>query len=415
MGERLSIPLMPLAIEIYIIGEICDISRITLFLIAFYKNIGNIVLRFVIGYYFKIHRSLKRRTWLGNRWFAATQERQGYMADKTIPRPVQPKRKKVKVLVPLAKKKKVKHAKETDPLALYLKQISRYPLLTAEEEISIGAKIQDARLQVRLLDESRLTSGLSDEAWANERTQWERELIAIKNRMISSNLRLVVSIAKNYQHRGLGLLDLIDEGNIGLIEAVERFDYTRGCRFSTYGTWWIRQAIIKSLADKGRVIRIPIHMLNTIKKCYFVAKQLTQDLGRDPYPEELAEKLGMEPKKVKEIMKLSQETASLDTTVDEDNVTHLSDLIKDENVVEPFEEVFSMALQDTLGDVLKNLSQREITIIKLRYGLNGEGPRTLEETGKLLGITRERVRQIQEKAIQKLKELQELSAFQEES
>jgi RNA polymerase primary sigma factor len=335
------------------------------------------------------------------------------MTDSAFPRPVQPKKKKAKVAAPLIKKKKPKHAKETDPLALYLKQISRYPLLTAEEEISIGAKIQDARLQVRALDETRLVSGLSDEAWAVERTRWERDLVAIKNRMISSNLRLVVSIAKNYQHRGLSLLDLIDEGNIGLIEAVERFDYTRGCRFSTYGTWWIRQAIIKSLADKGRVIRIPIHMLNTIKKCYFVAKQLTQELGRDPNTEELAEKLGMEPKKVKEIMKLSQETASLDTTVDEDNVTHLSDLIKDESVTEPFEEVFSMALQDTLGDVLKNLSQREITIIQLRYGLNGEGPRTLEETGKLLGITRERVRQIQEKAIQKLKELQELSAYQE--
>jgi len=326
---------------------------------------------------------------------------------------VQPKRKKQKLAIAPTSKKKTKHVKETDPLALYLKQISRYPLLTAEDEISIGAKIQEARRQVKGLDDTRASCGLSDEDWSRERQRWERDLVAIKNRMISSNLRLVVSIAKNYQHRGLTLLDLIDEGNIGLIEAVERFDYTRGCRFSTYGTWWIRQAIIKSLADKGRVIRIPIHMLNTIKKCYFVAKQLTQELGRDPNPDELADKLGMDARKVKEIMKLSQETASLDTTVDEDNVTHLADLIKDESVTEPFEEVFSMALQDTLSNVLKNLSQREITIIQLRYGLNGEGPRTLEETGKLLGITRERVRQIQEKAIQKLKELQELSAYQD--
>jgi RNA polymerase primary sigma factor len=323
----------------------------------------------------------------------------GSMTEGTSPRPVQPK-KKAKLALPLAKKKKTKHPKETDPLALYLKQISRYPLLTAEDEMQIGENIQALRAHV-----SEFGAG------GSEREAKQRELIAVKNRMISSNLRLVVSIAKNYQHRGLGLLDLIDEGNIGLIEAVERFDYKRGCRFSTYGTWWIRQAIIKSLADKGRVIRIPIHMLNTIKKCYFVAKQLTQELGRDPRPEELAEKLGMEAKKVKEIMKLSQETASLDTTVDEDNVTHLSDLIKDDSIVEPFEEVFSMTLQDTLADVLKNLSQREITIIKLRFGLNGEGPRTLEETGKLLGITRERVRQIQEKAIHKLKELQELSEY----
>jgi RNA polymerase primary sigma factor len=323
----------------------------------------------------------------------------GSMTNGMSPKPAQPK-KKAKLATQTMKKKKAKHNKETDPLALYLKQISRYALLTAEEEIQIGSNIQ------------RLRAVVSDAAIdAVELKAADAELIEVKNRMISSNLRLVVSIAKNYQHRGLSLLDLIDEGNIGLIEAVERFDYTRGCRFSTYGTWWIRQAIIKSLADKGRVIRIPIHMLNTIKKCYFVAKQLTQELGRDPKPEELAEKLGMEAKRVKEIMKLSQETASLDTTVDEDNVTHLSDLIKDENVVEPFEEVFSMALQETLGDVLKNLSQREITIIQLRYGLNGEGPRTLEETGKLLGITRERVRQIQEKAIQKLKELHELAEY----
>lgn len=332
------------------------------------------------------------------------------MSDGAFPRPVQPKRKKA-TQIPMLTHKKPKQAKEIDPLALYLKQISRYPLLSAEEESSIGESIQTARAKVHELESARSLLPEGDESWRPEYERCERELVSYKNHMISSNLRLVVSIAKNYQHRGLNLLDLIDEGNIGLIEAVERFDYRRGCRFSTYGTWWIRQAIIKSLADKGRVIRIPIHMLNTIKKCYFVAKQLTQELGRDPNPEELAEKLGMDAKKVKEIMKLSQETASLDTTVDDDNVTHLSDLLKDETVTEPFEEVFSMALQDTLGNVLKNLSDREITIIQLRYGLNGEGPRTLEETGRHLGITRERVRQIQEKAIQKLKELRELSEY----
>lgn len=330
------------------------------------------------------------------------------MSDTPLPKPPQARKKKFKSQT-TASRKKPRHNKETDPLALYLKQISRFPLLTAEEELQIGERIVRARAVLEKFDSDG--AGAGAEGGPKERERLAAELAGFKNRMISSNLRLVVSIAKNYQHRGLSLLDLIDEGNIGLIEAVERFDYTRGCRFSTYGTWWIRQAIIKSLADKGRVIRIPIHMLNTIKKCYFVAKQLTQELGRDPMPEELADKLGMDARRVKEIMRLSQETASLDTTVDDDNVTHLSDLIKDETVAEPFEEVFSLTLQDTLTDVLKNLSQREITIIQLRYGLNGEGPRTLEETGKFLGITRERVRQIQEKAIQKLKDLRELSEY----
>ncbi len=318
-------------------------------------------------------------------------------------------------LVPVAKVvKKSKPVRESDPLALYLRQISRYPLLTAEEEQRLGESISQAREEVGKVDTLLAREQISQEDYLKEKILQDAHLHNLKNRMVNANLRLVVSIAKNYQHRGLSLLDLIDEGNIGLIEAVERFDYRRGCRFSTYGTWWIRQAIIKSLADKGRVIRIPIHMLNTIKKCYFVAKQLTQDLGRDPSAEELAEYLGMEASRVKEIMKLSQETTSLDTTVDEDNVTHLSDLIKDENHREPFEAVFTMTLQDTLASVLKHLSEREMKIIQLRYGLTGEGPLTLEETGKLLGITRERVRQIQEKALLKLKALNQLADFQQD-
>ncbi|MBU0927628.1 MAG: sigma-70 family RNA polymerase sigma factor [Spirochaetes bacterium] len=336
------------------------------------------------------------------------------MSESVLERTTAVKRiKKTKPMLLQKKPKKMKAARETDPLALYLKQISRFSLLSADEEIELGGRIQKTRNAIAALDLIADEGSPEHEGRAALRLAKEAELLACKHKMISSNLRLVVSIAKNYQHRGLSLLDIIDEGNIGLIEAVERFDYTRGCRFSTYGTWWIRQAIIKSLADKGRVIRIPIHMLNTIKKCYFVAKQLTQDLGRDPQADELAEKLGMDSKKVKEIMKLSQETASLDTTVDEDNVTHLSDLIKDENAAEPFEEVFCMTLQDTLDGVLKSLNQREITIITLRFGLNGEGPLTLEETGKLLGITRERVRQIQEKAIQKLKDLRRLDEYHE--
>ncbi len=312
--------------------------------------------------------------------------------------------------------KKAKPVKETDPLAVYLKQISRFPLLTVQDEQALGEKIVTTRDKIKNLDGVQTEAEPADEyEYAQSKKSLEGLLMHYKNRMINANLRLVVSIAKNYQHRGLSLLDLIDEGNIGLIEAVERFDYTRGCRFSTYGTWWIRQAIIKSLADKGRVIRIPIHMLNTIKKCYFVAKQLTQDFGRDPSPEELADYLGFTVSKVKEIMKLSQETTSLDTTVDDDNVTRLSDLIKDETLEEPFELVFSMTLQETLEDVLSQLSEREMKIIQLRFGLTGEGPLTLEETGKLLGITRERVRQIQEKAIVKLRGLKELTDYHEQS
>jgi len=308
--------------------------------------------------------------------------------------------------------RKSKSIKEPDTLVMYFKQISKFPLLTIQEEQSIGEKINFLRQEIKAIE-------MLGDDWKENISYREKhkklndELLFEKNRMINSNLRLVISIAKNYQHRGLSLLDLIDEGNIGLIEAVERFDYTRGCRFSTYGTWWIRQAIIKSIADNGRVIRIPIHMLNTIKKCYFMAKQLTQDLGRDINDEELSEYTGIPLGKIKEIIKLTQETSSLDTIVDGVSMTPLSDLIRDDSLVEPFEAVFSMTIQETMRDILSNLSEREMKIIQLRYGLTGEGPLTLEETGKYLGITRERVRQIQERATYKLRSFEELHALRE--
>ncbi|TVR70189.1 MAG: sigma-70 family RNA polymerase sigma factor [Spirochaetaceae bacterium] len=288
-------------------------------------------------------------------------------------------------------------ASDSDPLAFYLKQISSYSLLTVKQEQAIGKKIQEIRATLRVLreDESVPRSVV---------LRQEEELRACKSRMINANLRLVVSIAKKYQNRGLSLLDLIDEGNIGLIEAVERFDYTKGCRFSTYGTWWIRQAIIKSLADKGRVIRIPVHMLNTIKKCFFVAKHLTQELGRDPASDEVSRYMNVSPGRVQEINRLSQDTTSLDVTLDDDSYTRLADLIEDEQQIQPFDLAFHLTLQDTLEEVLAELNEREMRIIKLRFGLGGEGPYTLEETGRFLGITRERVRQIQEKAIEKLRE-----------
>ena len=302
---------------------------------------------------------------------------------------------------------------ETDPLALYLKQISSYPLLTVEQEQSIGAQIERCRGEIDSLKSEYESGAIDDPTYHSRRNGLEERLRCEKNTMINANLRLVVSIAKKYQHRGLSLLDLIDEGNIGLIEAVERFDYRKGCRFSTYGTWWIRQAIIKALADKGRVIRIPVHMLNTIKKCYYVAKHRTQELGRDPDSHEVSAYMDIPANKVKEIMRLSQETASLDVTVDEENYTRLSDLIEDDNSAQPFDTVFHLTLQDTLEEVLRELSDREKRIIKLRFGLAGEGPLTLEETGKYLGITRERVRQIQEKAIQKLRNSNAIKEFHE--
>jgi len=292
---------------------------------------------------------------------------------------------------------------------MYFRQIAKYPLLSTHDEWAIGEQITFYKKKLRELEET-YADNQDEPEYLRQKKILENSLNQVKNRMINANLRLVVSIAKNYQHQGLSLLDLIDEGNIGLIEAVDRFDYTRGCRFSTYGTWWIKQAIIKSIADKGRVIRIPIHILNTIKKCYFVTKHLTQDLGRDPSEEELADYLGLPHHKVKEIVRLSQKTTSLDTVVDEGSLTRLTDLIKDDVSEGPFETAFYGTIREIVWDFLSRLSHREMKIIRLRFGLDGENPLTLEETGKVMGITRERVRQIQEKAAFKLRNLAE---FQE--
>lgn len=293
---------------------------------------------------------------------------------------------------------------DEDPLPIYLKQISKYPLLTSEEEREIGRSIRRCR---ELLD------GAVNSFGAARRSEIQRELNRSKNRLINANLRLVVSIAKRYQYRGMLLEDLIDEGNIGLIEAVERFDYSRGCRFSTYGTWWIKQAIIKALADKGRVIRIPVHMLNTIKTCFFAAKILSQQYGREPSSSELATFMNVSEERIDEINSISQDTASLDTTVDSESSTSLSDLIDDDRAEAPFESAFHTALQEMIESVLHHLTEREMKIIELRFGLHGSGPCTLQETGKLLGITRERVRQIQEKAIAKLRSMEEIGELHE--
>jgi RNA polymerase primary sigma factor len=281
---------------------------------------------------------------------------------------------------------------ELDPLSLYLRQISKYPLLDAEQEKELGAKL-----------DALVTSTQNPDAELAEELRTTRELL------ITSNLRLVVSIAKGYQMRGVNLLDLIDEGNIGLIEAVNRFDYRRGYRFSTYASWWIRQAIIKCLVDQSRIIRLPIHMLNTIRRCYASAKDLVQELGRDPNTAELAEKSGISQSKVSSAMRFAQGTSSLDLTMDEEKNGSLADSVKDEKTPDPFSQAFAATMQELLRYVMHSLSEREQIVLQLRYGLNGEGPKTLEETGRALGITRERVRQIQEQALEKIKQRQELS------
>mgnify|MGYP001555869942 CR=1 FL=1 len=289
-----------------------------------------------------------------------------------------------------------------DPLKVYLKDISRFPLLTAEEEKSICKNISllsDKALEINKRLNKKACKKLSEQL-----KETEEQIEFYKNKLIKSNLRLVVSIAKKYKNDSMHILDIINEGNIGLIEAIERFDYEKGYRFSTYGTWWIRQAIVKALADKGRIIRIPLHMLNTIKKCYQISKMLTQKLGRAPTIEELSRYMKMSPGKINDIIRASFDTSSLESPLDDDNVTMLKEVIEDKESENssPLEKVFQLSLHDLIYKILDKLKEKEKAVIEMRFGLIDGEMYTLEETGNKLGITRERVRQIQEKALKKI-------------
>ena len=259
-----------------------------------------------------------------------------------------------------------------DPVRMYLKEIGKVPLLSAEEEIELAQRMEEG-------DESA------------------------KKRLAEANLRLVVSIAKRYVGRGMLFLDLIQEGNLGLIKAVEKFDYRKGYKFSTYATWWIRQAITRAIADQARTIRIPVHMVETINKLIRVSRQLLQELGREPTPEEIAEEMNMSVDRVREILKISQEPVSLETPIGEEEDSHLGDFIQDDNVPVPADAAAFTMLKEQLEEVLSTLTEREQKVLRLRFGLDDGRARTLEEVGKEFNVTRERIRQIEAKALRKLR------------
>jgi RNA polymerase primary sigma factor len=292
---------------------------------------------------------------------------------------------------------------EKDPLAYYLKQINKVPLLDPQAEKDCYIEVRYFKDRLKKLSRLYEEGEIGTQTYEGEKRVYEKRLLDVKNRIITANLRLVVSIAKKYQQRGLGLIDLIDEGNIGLIEAIDRFDHTKGYKFSTYGSWWIRQSIIKAIADKGRLIRLPVRMLNTIKKCFYLSKQLTQLLGREPTTVELAKHLGISEEKTVQLLHIAKEPSLLEGPVNAEGTSKLGDFIEARESRVHEEAVFFTALQELIRQVLDKLSTREKRIIELRFGLEGEGPYTFEEIGKILGITRERVRQIQNLALKKLK------------
>lgn len=290
-----------------------------------------------------------------------------------------------------------------DPVRMYLKEIGKVDLLTASEEVHLAMKIEAGCEAAEQLEAAE--AGDLELTRASKRRLMRVEQVGLdaKQQLISANLRLVVSIAKRYVGRGMLFLDLIQEGNLGLIRAVEKFDYTKGFKFSTYATWWIRQAITRAIADQARTIRIPVHMVETINKLIRVQRQLLQDLGRDPSPEEIAQEMGMSPDRVREIQKISQEPVSLETPIGEEEDSQLGDFIEDSSAVAPPEAASDSMLREQLDQVLDSLADRERKVIKFRFGLEDGHPRTLEEVGREFGVTRERIRQIESKTLAKLR------------
>lgn len=287
-----------------------------------------------------------------------------------------------------------------DHVKMYLKEIGKVNLLTPEEELSLAKRMADGETAKEQLEE------IGEDI--DEDTKKQIDLLIAdgekaKKSLAEANLRLVVSIAKRYVGRGMLFLDLIQEGNLGLIKAVDKFDYTKGYKFSTYATWWIRQAITRAIADQARTIRIPVHMVETINKLVRVSRQLVQELGREPTPEELAKELNMPVDKVREISKISQEPVSLETPIGEEEDSHLVDFIPDEDAPAPSEAASFVLLKEQLGAVLETLSEREAKVLRLRFGLDDGRARTLEEVGKEFDVTRERIRQIEAKALRKLR------------
>ncbi|RSN71170.1 MULTISPECIES: RNA polymerase sigma factor RpoD [Actinomadura] len=291
-----------------------------------------------------------------------------------------------------------KRAPTSDLVRIYLREIGRVPLLTAEDEVELAKSIEAGLFA----EEKAARAAVLDRGERIDLDLLAREGRRAKQRLIEANLRLVVSIAKRYVGRGMLFLDLIQEGNLGLIRAVEKFDYTKGFKFSTYATWWIRQAITRAIADQARTIRIPVHMVETINKLVRVQRQLHQDLGREPTPEEIGLEMGLSPVRVVEIQRISQEPVSLQSPIGEED-SDLGDFIEDADAVVPIEAAAFILLQDQLEDILGTLSEREQRIIQLRFGLTDGHPRTLEEVGREFGVTRERIRQIESKTLAKLR------------